>query len=277
MIINSEQEMLDFGKEFAQKAKVIELVGDVGAGKTTFVRGLAKGLGIKKPITSPSFTISKSYALKNGGNLVHYDFYRLSDPGLMQNDLSETLKNPNNVIVVEWSDTVSDLLPPDRTIIKIDKTDNDLRKITIKNHPKITQKNLSQPTQNNSNKTLPKTASHKNIKNNNFQLYLDTSTPETILRLGDQEYRYNFDRDLAEKLLKFIHDKLTENHKTWQDLTEIVFMSGPGSFTGLRIGATIANTLSHELNIPLFDHLGQKHQIILPIYDRPANISKPRK
>ncbi len=110
-----------------------------------------------------------------------------------------------------------------------------------------------------------------------MKLYLDTSTPETILKLNDQEYRYVFANDLAEKLLKFIHDKLSENNKTFQDLTEITFMSGPGSFTGLRIGATIANTLASELNIPLYDHHGQNHQIIIPDYGRPANISKPRK
>ncbi|MBQ3474054.1 tRNA (adenosine(37)-N6)-threonylcarbamoyltransferase complex dimerization subunit type 1 TsaB [Candidatus Saccharibacteria bacterium] len=110
-----------------------------------------------------------------------------------------------------------------------------------------------------------------------MKLYLDTSTPETILKLDDKEYRENFDRDLAEKLLKFIHDKLAENHKTFQDITEITFMSGPGSFTGLRIGASIINALASELNIPLFDHHGEKHKIILPDYGRGANISKPRK
>ena len=110
-----------------------------------------------------------------------------------------------------------------------------------------------------------------------MKLYLDTSTPETILRLDDAEYRYNFDRDLAEKLLRFMRDKLAENGKTWQDISEITFMSGPGSFTGLRIGASIVNTLAYELNIPLYDHHGKKHKIILPIYGRGANITKPRK
>jgi len=110
-----------------------------------------------------------------------------------------------------------------------------------------------------------------------MKLYLDTSTPETILKLNDQEYRYIFANDLAEKLLGFIRDKLTENGKTWQDISEITFMSGPGSFTGLRIGASIVNTLASELDIPLYDHKGKKHQIILPVYDRPANISKPKK
>lgn len=110
-----------------------------------------------------------------------------------------------------------------------------------------------------------------------MKLYLDTSTPETILKLDDIEYRYNFDRDLAEKLLGFLRDKLAENNKTWQDISEITFMSGPGSFTGLRIGASIVNTLAHELNIPLYDHHGKKHKIILPDYGRGANITKPVK
>lgn len=110
-----------------------------------------------------------------------------------------------------------------------------------------------------------------------MRLYLDTSTPETILKLDEQEYKYTFSNDLAEKLLQFIHDKLQENNKDFKDITEITFMSGPGSFTGLRIGASIVNTLAHELKIPLKDHHGQTHPIIIPNYGRPAHISKPKK
>lgn len=127
MNINSEQEMLDFGENFAKKLQfpaIIELVGDVGAGKTTFTRGLAKGLGITELITSPSFTISKSYALKSGGNLVHYDFYRLPDPGLMADDLSENLHNPKNVVVIEWGESITELLPKNHYKIEIRYTDN---------------------------------------------------------------------------------------------------------------------------------------------------------
>ncbi len=123
MKINSEQEMLDFGKSFANKnARIIELIGDVGSGKTTFVRGLAQGLGIKEPVTSPSFTISKSYALKNGGFLVHYDFYRLSEPGLMSEDLQENLANPKNIVVIEWGESIKNLLPKNHTTIEIEQT-----------------------------------------------------------------------------------------------------------------------------------------------------------
>ena len=109
---------------------VIELIGDVGAGKTTLVRGLAKGLGIKENITSPSFTISKSYAGKSK-NLVHYDFYRLNDPGIMTEDLAENIKNPNNIVVIEWSDTVKNLLPENRMIINIKYNDDDTREVEI--------------------------------------------------------------------------------------------------------------------------------------------------
>ena len=100
MKINSEQEMIELGRKIADKIKkpaVIELVGDVGVGKTTMVKGLAEGLGVKEAITSPSFTISKSYALEDGGNMVHYDFYRLSDPGIMMDDLAENIKNEKKV------------------------------------------------------------------------------------------------------------------------------------------------------------------------------------
>lgn len=119
--------MLEFGENFAGEIKfpaIIELIGDVGAGKTTFTRGLAKGLDIKEPITSPSFTISKSYALKSGGNLIHYDFYRLPDPGLMADDLRENLDNKNNVIVIEWGESVAELLPKNHYKIEIRYAEN---------------------------------------------------------------------------------------------------------------------------------------------------------
>lgn len=116
-----------------------------------------------------------------------------------------------------------------------------------------------------------------NSKQEELIIYLDTSTPETILKLNNQEYSYIFANDLAEKLLQFIQDKLDANHKSWHDITKIIYMSGPGSFTGLRIGSSIVNTLAHELNIPLYDHRGHKHSVIIPEYGHKANISQPRK
>ena len=110
-----------------------------------------------------------------------------------------------------------------------------------------------------------------------MNLYLDTSTNVCILRLDDKEYQADLGRDMAEKLLKFIADKLEENDKTWSDIAKITYMSGPGSFTGLRIGASVVNTLADQLNVPLYDHHGKKYPVIIPDYGRPANISQPKK
>lgn len=110
-----------------------------------------------------------------------------------------------------------------------------------------------------------------------MKLYLDTSTSTTILKLDDIEYREEFGHDLAENLHAFLRDKLAEQNKTWQDIKEITYFSGPGSFTGLRIGAAVVNTLADQLKIPLYDHKGKKHKIILPDYGRPARITPPRK
>ena len=134
MILRSEEELIDFGRELGEKITapcVIELIGDVGAGKTTFTRGLARGLGVAEPITSPSFTISKSYAYKNGV-LSHYDFYRLPDPGIMSEDLAESIADPHTITVVEWANTIQDILPPNRLIYEITTNDDGTRTLTEK-------------------------------------------------------------------------------------------------------------------------------------------------
>jgi len=110
-----------------------------------------------------------------------------------------------------------------------------------------------------------------------MKLYLDTSTSKTTLKLDNKTYEWESNRDLAKHLLKFIHDKLTENHKDWHDLTQLHFFTGPGSFTGLRIGATIINTLAHELKIPIFDQDGNQLEIAIPKYGKSANITSPKK
>ena len=125
--------MLEFGEQFAKGLTfpaVIELVGDVGTGKTTFTRGLAKGLGVKSTVTSPSFTISKQYSGDNC-TLIHYDFYRLNDPGIMLDDLEENLKNPKNIIVIEWGESVKDILPKNHTKIEIKYNDDNSREIIL--------------------------------------------------------------------------------------------------------------------------------------------------
>lgn len=111
--------------------EVIELIGDVGAGKTTFVKGLAVGLGIDEDVQSPSFTISRVYDTRGGLTLAHYDFYRLSDAGIMRDELSEAISDPTTVTVIEWADIVEGVLPADRITIKFEATSEDERTLTI--------------------------------------------------------------------------------------------------------------------------------------------------
>lgn len=133
MKIKSEKEMMEFGEKFFDSLKlpaVIELIGDVGTGKTTFTRGLAKGMGVKEPVTSPSFTISKRYSGEKG-NLIHYDFYRLDDPGIMAEDLAEALSEEKTIVVVEWAGEVKGILPENRTKIEIKLNDDGTREVIL--------------------------------------------------------------------------------------------------------------------------------------------------
>lgn len=154
MKISSEAAMLDFGQTFARQlnlersdsATILELIGDVGTGKTTFTRGLASGLGIDGPITSPSFTISKSYALPDGRRLIHYDFYRLPDPGLMADDLAENLADPSHIVVIEWGGSIQDLLPADRVTLNFSYNDDGSHEITIQESDAASEKPIKEPT-----------------------------------------------------------------------------------------------------------------------------------
>lgn len=137
MIFSSPSALSSFAKQIGGRLKppvVFELVGDVGAGKTTFTRALARGLGVKSQITSPSFSISKRYAFP-GGELVHYDFYRLDDPGIMSSELSEALLDTTNIIVIEWGDSVKDILPDDRIKINFKIIGEEKRELSFMNFP----------------------------------------------------------------------------------------------------------------------------------------------
>jgi tRNA threonylcarbamoyladenosine biosynthesis protein TsaE len=110
--------------------EVIELVSDLGGGKTSFVRGLAAGAGSEDSVGSPSFTISREY---HADKLVihHYDFYRLNEAGIMANELQEILDDPQAVVVVEWADVVENVLPGERVRIRIATTGENSREFSI--------------------------------------------------------------------------------------------------------------------------------------------------
>ena len=99
-------------------SEVLELVGDIGAGKTTLTKGIARALGINEPVQSPTFTISRVYDSPKGLRLAHYDFYRLGEAGIMGDEIREAMDD-DSVVVVEWAGAVDDDLPKDRLVVKI--------------------------------------------------------------------------------------------------------------------------------------------------------------
>ena len=126
-------------------------------------------------------------------------------------------------------------------------------------------------------------------------ILLDTATPVCYLTIvqGDQQtaYEWHADRTLARSLLAFLRDKLAEQGAEFHDLTGIGIMKGPGSFTGLRIGLSVANTLADSLGVPIVGETGEawqqralarlrageSDQIVLPEYGSEAHITQPRK
>lgn len=102
----------DFGKRI-KTGKVVTLSGSLGSGKTTFVKGLARGLGLRRKIKSPTFVIFYAYHIpKSRRYFYHFDLYRLSS--LLELDdlgFTEIVKNKNNVIVVEWPEKCKKYLP----------------------------------------------------------------------------------------------------------------------------------------------------------------------
>ena len=111
---------------------VVAFSGDLGAGKTAFVRGMARGLGISQRVTSPTFTIVNEY---EGGRLplFHFDMYRLTDADALFDIGWEDYLDRDGVCAVEWSEQVSEALPPDTVYVTIARLPEDehARHITI--------------------------------------------------------------------------------------------------------------------------------------------------
>ena len=110
---------------------MLELTSDLGGGKTTFTKGLAKGMGVEDLVQSPTFTISQLHKAAGGLELHHFDFYRLTEPGVMREELAESLAQPNVVTVIEWGDIMHDILPAHRLTIHFSVPTEETRIIKI--------------------------------------------------------------------------------------------------------------------------------------------------
>lgn len=129
----SAEQTETFAEQFAATltgGEVLLLVGELGAGKTHFVKGLARGLGIDDVVTSPTFALHNSY--RGRLTLNHFDFYRIdsSDEAAILG-LDEFFYDLSAVSAIEWSERVADLLPTHCITVRIDKTGDCSRNITI--------------------------------------------------------------------------------------------------------------------------------------------------
>lgn len=128
-------------------AVLIELVGDLGGGKTTFVKALAASLKIDKIVTSPTFTIHQRYEVPNSdGYLEHFDLYRLEDDDLVLSEIDDALANPQSIICIEWAQHFGALKNRDRLKVEFEYVDELQRKVTISGLGKFYQQLLEKVT-----------------------------------------------------------------------------------------------------------------------------------
>jgi tRNA threonylcarbamoyladenosine biosynthesis protein TsaE len=121
-------------ESISNKAFIIALEGNLGSGKTTFIQGLAKGLGVRENVLSPTFVIQKDFPLKlkNFKNFYHIDAYRLEYyKELLELGFIDLAKNPGNLIVIEWADKIKKILPKNILKIKFINLGKNKREITI--------------------------------------------------------------------------------------------------------------------------------------------------
>lgn len=132
----SAAETQALGRSFAKKLKggeVICLYGELGAGKTVLVKGLAEGLGFKGRVLSPTFVFIRPYPCQGGLTLYHVDLYRMEASGEVEGlGLEDFLSKSNSIVVIEWAERLGGNLPPKRIDIIIENQGENDRKITFR-------------------------------------------------------------------------------------------------------------------------------------------------
>ncbi len=128
MISESEEQTIDLAEQYAATLRpgdVVLLEGEMGAGKTVFVKGIARGLGIDEEITSPTYAYMNDY----GGKLYHYDCYRLSSGAQAEALGLCDYFDAGGICVVEWAQNIADVLPAGCKVVRIAKRGENAREI----------------------------------------------------------------------------------------------------------------------------------------------------
>lgn len=132
IITKSPEETIAFAEKLGSLLKrgdIIAYKGGLGAGKTTFTRGLAAGLGLKDIVTSPTFSIVNEY--RGEISLYHFDMYRIISSDELEATGFYDYPLEKSVVAVEWSENIDDILPSETIYITIDRIDDDTRRITV--------------------------------------------------------------------------------------------------------------------------------------------------
>lgn len=137
-ITQSAQETQSLGQKIGSSLKggeIIALKGELGSGKTTFVQGLAKGLGIDQRIISPTFILIRSYQAKKNLTFFHLDLYRFEDRAekeVKELGLEEIWSDPKNILAIEWAEKIEEILPKKTIEVNFEYLAEEKRRITIK-------------------------------------------------------------------------------------------------------------------------------------------------
>lgn len=118
-------------KKFINTGGVIALIGNLGAGKTTFTQGFAKALGIKDKIISPTFVVTRQHQFEDERFLFHIDLYRLETVDIRSLGIEEFIALPGSIVLVEWPEKILNQLPKNTIKIEIEKTGETERTIRI--------------------------------------------------------------------------------------------------------------------------------------------------
>ena len=219
----SEEDTIELAENIESEkfpGMVICLRGELGSGKTVFVKGFARSLEITETVTSPTFSLVKEY---NDGQmpLYHMDLYRLEDTPNNKIGVADYF-NSDGICILEWPEMIEDQLPEERLDIKFKVMEDDTRILICTPYG---------------------------------QKYEDLCEAVFVVLFKDGKV---LDEEIVKSTLRHsvitmpsIQKLIERNNITVNDINEVIVCNGPGSFTGVRIGVTIGKTMAYLRNVPI--------------------------